>query len=1051
MKKILLLSALLVCSSWLIAFAQDRRITGKVTSSEDGGALPGVTVVIKGSSVGTNTDSDGTYSLNVPGNSATLVFSFVGSITQEVAVGTRSTLDISLVSDTKNLQEVVVTAQGIAREKKAIGYAVSNIDKKLIEDRPQTDLGRALQGKVPGVNITATSGVSGTGTNIIIRGYSSITGSNQPLFVVDGVPFNSGTNSRGGFTGGGQSASSRFLDLDPNNVENISVLKGLAATVLYGDQGRNGVILVTTKNGNQKNRPTEITLTQSVFTNKAHLPTYTDKYAGGYNQAVGFFFSNWGPLFSEVPAGSQLHPFTYLTDASLKNAFPELVNTPYNFRPYTDNVSKFFRTGIISNTSLNVSGGGEKVSYNASVGYNGEQGYLPGNSLKKLNLGLGINAQVSKKVSVISSFNYANTDQVSPPLNAGQGNNTLGGFPSILANVMYTPVSVDLWGLPFESPVDNRSVYFRSGNDIPNPRWMLKYYSNTGKVNRLFSSTSVRADLAKDLTLLYRVGLDTYTEAQEYKYNKGGVDFVNGWYSTADVTNTIWNHDIILSYNKPVNDKLAFSGKLGANMRNDRFASVVTTSENQLAFGLMRHSNFINTAANNSTSEQTRMGIYGELTADINNYLFLNVAGRHDWTSTVEIPNRTIFYPSASVSFIPTTAFPGLESPFMNTLKIRAGLGTSAGFPNPYSTRNVLNQVARAFVDNAGNVSTTHSVSDFLGNPNLKPELITEYEFGAEAKFFQNKVGVDLTFYRRDTRDLITSTPLDPSTGYTATTINIGKLRNDGIELAITGTPISRSSFSWDVNFNFTRNIPTVLELGGGLQEVVVAGFTNLGNFAIPGKPFNIIKGTAVRRDEQGNPIVGSNGYLLADATIKELGDPNPAFTTGLINTFNYKGFSLSFMVDYRHGGVLYSTTAGALLGRGLTKDTDFDRAQGYIFPGVQQNGEANSIQITAPNVFFDNYYFFVDEGRIFDGSTVRLREASLSYSIPKNLISKTPFKGISLSFTANNLWYKALHFPKYLNFDTDNLGLGVGNGMGFEFLTGPSARRLGGTLKLTF
>ncbi|HEV7381892.1 MAG TPA: TonB-dependent receptor, partial [Dyadobacter sp.] len=793
-------------------------------------------------------------------------------------------------------------------------------------------------------------------------------------------------------------------------------------------------------------------IAQSIFTNQAHLPSYTDVYAGGFQQAPGYFFSNWGPRFDEVPAGSQLHPFTYLTNASLKNAFPELVGTVYDFRPYSDNVKKFFRKGLISNTSLNISGGGEKVSYNASVGYNNEQGYIPGNNLKKLNIGMGINAQLTKKISLITSFNFANTDQISPPLNAGQGNNTLGGFPSIMANVMYTPLSVDLWGMPFESPIDNRSVYFRSGNDIPNPRWMLKYYSNTGKVNRLFNSTSLRAELTKDLTLLYRVGLDTYTENQEYKYNKGGVDFVNGWYSTNDITNTIWDNSVILSYNKTLSEKFSFSGKVGGNLRNDRFRNVATTSENQLAFGLMRHSNFISTVASNNEIEETRMGVYGEITADISNYLFLNVAGRHDWTSTVERANRTIFYPSGSVSFVPTSAFPGLESSVINFLKLRAGVGTSAGFPSPYRTRNILNQVARGFVDKAGNVSSTHSVSDVLGNPNLRPELLTEYEFGVEAKLFNNKIGADFTIYRRDTRDLITNTPLDPSTGYTSTTINVGKLRNDGIELGLTATPISGERFSWDLNLNYTSNKPLVKALGGGLNEVQVTGFGGgLGNYAIPGEPFNIIKGTAIRRDENGNPIIASNGYLLQEASPRILGDPNPAFTSALINTFKYRGFSLSVMMEYRHGGAMYSTTAGSLLGRGLTKDLDIDRSQGYIFPGVTQEGAPNTTQITSSNVYFDNYYFFGDEGRMYDGSTIRLREASLSYSIPKSLLAKTPFKSASLSFSGNNLWYKALHFEKNLNFDTDNLGLGVGNGLGFEFLTGPSSRRLGGTLRVSF
>lgn len=1075
--KNLLVSVLLLCSLWVPAWAQDRTITGKVTAAEDGSPIPGASIVLKGTSRGANTDADGNYSIAVSGGAKVLVISFVGTATQEIEIGNRSKIDVKLVSDAKSLQEVVVTAQGIVREKKALGYAVTTLENKSIEDRPQADVGRILQGKIPGVNITATSGVSGTGTSINIRGFSSITGSTQPLFVVDGVPFNSSTNSRGGLTGasgtgfqgGSQSASSRFLDLDPNNIENISVLKGLAATVTYGDQGRNGVILVTTKNGSKKARPTEVTLTQSVFANSAHLPRYQNDYVGGFQQNLGYFFSNFGPTLAEALAypsqntntALTQHPYAFLTNSALRSAMAPYVASlgAYKMQVYPDNVKDFFRTGIISNTSLNLSGGSEKVGYNLSVGYNKEQGYIPDNGLTRLNIGSGIRAQLSKKFSINTSFNYANTDQFSPPLSAGQGNNTLGGFPSVLANVMFTPRQVDLMGWPYESPVDGGTVYFRSGNDIPNPRWILANYKTTGVVNRFFTTTNLTYDIAKDLVLLYKVGLDTYSENQEYKFNKGGVDFVNGFYNTYDVNNTIWDNSLIVSYNKPVSDRFTLSARLGGNMRNDKTRYQYVVSQNQLARNLFRHNNFIDNQAIDGTVEQTRIGVFGEITADINDYLFLNVAARNDWTSTVEVANRQIFYPSGSISFVPTSAFGALQgSSVLNFLKLRAGIGTSAGFPNPYSTRSVLNQNARAWLNASGATVQTHSVDNVLGNPNLKPELHTEVEFGVEGRLLNNRVNFDITAYQRTTRDLITNTPLDASTGYTATTINIGKIQNAGVEISVSGSPIKRGGFSWDVTGVFSRNVPKVLDLGGTLQEVQVSGFGgSLGNYAIVGQPFNVIKGTGYRRNDQGQYLIDGQGYLIQTTSPVILGNPNPAFTSSLINEFNYKGFSLSFMLAYRHGGAMYSTTAGALLGRGLVntdngRDGGIDRQQTLIIPGVKNSdGTPNDIQITNSDFYFNNYYFFGDEGRIYDGSTIRLQEVSLGYQIPKPFLSKLKIKGASISLFGNNLWYKALHFPTGLNFDTDNLGLGVGNGLGFEFLTGPSTKRLGGTLKITF
>ena len=1071
MRKSLFLSSLLLSLVWVSSFAQDRKVTGKVTAAEDGSTLPGVSVVVKGSAKGTNTDADGNYSIAVPNNGSTLVFSFVGTTTQEVVVGNRSVVDIKLAADTKLLNEVVVTAQGIVREKRALGYSVASVDAKNIEDRPQADVGRVLQGKIAGVNITSTSGVSGTGTNITIRGYSSITGSVQPLFVVDGVPFNSNTNTRGGFTQGGQVSSSRFLDIDPNNIENVTVLKGLAATVTYGDQGRNGVILITTKNGSRKARKTEFNITQSFATNTAHLPRYQNDYVGGFQQNLGYFFSNWGPTLTEAQnypsqntnTALTTHPYAFLSNAALRGSLADYVASvsPYKMQVFPNNVSDFFRTGQISNTSLNISGGGEKVSYNVSAGYNKEGGYIPNNDLTRLNLGLGLNAQMSKRLTATISFNYANTVQSSPPLSSGQGNNA-NDFPSILANVLYTPRQVDLTNWPNTSPLDGSSVYFRSGNDIPNPRWVLDNYKTTGAVNRIFATTTLNYELGKDLMLLFKSGLDTYDEQQEFLINKGGVGLVTGLYNTLNIKNTIVDNSLILSYTKPVSSKLSFSGRLGGNLRNDRFRLDNTNSQNQLAAGLFRHSNFIDNVASNFTEEQTRMGVFGELTADVSNFLFFNVAARNDWTSTVEKENRRILYPSASVSFVPTSAFKGLESSFLSFLKIRAGVGSSAGFPTPYNTRNFLNQNTRAFLNPLGQPISSQSIDNTLSNPNLRPELHTEYELGVEGKLFRNRIGFDITLYRRDTRDLITRAPLDATTGYTSTTINIGKIRNEGIEISLNGNILKSNDFAWDITGTFSRNRPKVLDLGGTLQEVQISGFNGLGNFAVVGEPFNIIKGTGYRRTEgtesrpTGPLLIDGQGLPISTPSPVFLGDPNPAFNTSLINEFSYKGISLSFMFSYRHGGAIYSSTAGALLGRGLTYDTGlangYDRAQTFVFPGVKNSDRTpNNIQVTASDVGFNAIYFFGDEGRIFDGSTIRLQELSLGYKLPKKLFTKLPIKGASFQLTGNNLWYKALNFPPGLNFDTDNLGLGVGNGLGFEFLTGPSSRRLGVTLKLTF
>ncbi|MBN7813214.1 SusC/RagA family TonB-linked outer membrane protein [Algoriphagus sp. H41] len=1057
--------------------AQQRVITGTVISEEDGMGLPGATVLVKGTTVGTTTDLDGNYSINVPAGSDVLIFSFVGLKTQEEAVGNRTVVNVTLTTDASQLSEVVVTAIGIEREKKALGYAVTSVDNSQLENRPEADVARVLQGKVPGVNITSTNGMSGSGTNMVIRGYSSATGSNQPLFVVDGVPFNTNTNSQNGFTTGGAATSSRFLDIDPNNIESMSVLKGLSATVLYGDQGRNGVILITTKSGASKRKAAEVTINQSLFSNKAaSLPTYGQIYGNGFQQGNGFFFSNFG---GRMDVGSTVnHPYATSSVAAIRNAFPEfwvdgiVGGTPvqYEYKAYKDPSEVFFRTGLVSNTSVQISGGSDRTGFNASFGYTDEEGYVPGNDLEKFNFGLGLNSAVTDKLSVNSSFTFAITDLQTPPVNASSGSGS--AIPSVFGHVLFTPRSVDLENLPYENPVDKSSVYYRGGNDITNPLWLVKYYSNTSDVKRFFNSTSLNYDVSDNFSITYRLGLDTYSELQEVKYNKGGAtsDLTtrNGYYRSININNTIWNQDLVLNWKKEFTDKLGMSALLGGNSRYDFYTQNGIASQGQLAFGLFRHSNF-QTSANtdaysgnalNRETEERRYGVYANVTLDYSDYLFLNLSARNDWTSTVEKENRSILYPGASVSFIPTTAF-DWGSSTLNDLKLRLGYGTSAGYPSPYSTRNVLNQTARAF-DRDGVVTTTHAVSNTLGNPNLKPELHGELEFGVEAVMFNNKLRFDVSIYEKNTKDLITQSPIDPATGYTTTAINIGKIRTRGAELQATVTPVSTTSgFEWNSTVNWSKYRTEVLELGGGLEEVVVAGYTTLGNFAIPGQPFNVIKGIGFDRDPAtGQPIILSNGVHKPTAGLVVLGDPNPAWNGSWINSFSYKGLTLTAMLEYRHKGMVYSNTVTATLARGVTKDPVADRELTFIMPGVRQDGTnadgtpkyiPNDYQISASDYFFSGYQGATNEPNIFDGSMIRLREVSLAYQLPNNLMSKTPFKRASIALSGTNLWFEALNFPPNMNFDVDVLGTGVGNGLGFDFVTGPSSKRVGGTLTLTF
>lgn len=1065
---------LLVCFSFVFAlsvWAQDRVVSGKVTSTEDGTALPGVNVVLKGTTNGTVTDADGNYRLTIPAAGGSLVFSFIGLTTQEIAIGDRSTVDISLGLDVTQLGEVVVTGQGIAKDKKALGYAVSSVGADQLAARPVNDISRVLQGKVPGVVITPTGGAAGTGSSINIRGYSSLTGSTQPLWVVDGVPFNSATNSASGFTTGGSAvATSRFLDIDPNTIESINVLKGLAATVLYGDQGRNGVILVTTKSGSGKRKQSEISFQQSLSISEiASLPTFQDSYGNGFQQLYGQFFSNWGPHFDEIDSVGM--PFQFLSDPALRDAFPEyyFARESYDARP---NPGGFFRKGLVSNTSVNMAGGSDKLSYNASVAYTKEEGYAPGNDLERLNISTGFTAAITDKFTIKTSILIANTDFASPPLNGATGGGaSFGGVPSLYGQFLYTPRNVDVLNWPFETPLEKKSIYYRGGNDIPNPQWVAKYLKETDITNRFFNATTLSYDFTDNISLAYRVGYDTYTQTQTREYNKGigpTYNVINrGVFQTQTFQNTIWNHDLIFSLSKDLTSDISMSARVGANARNDASHRDGIYSENQTVFGLMTHSNFQTSSSRSIAfdgrtfyriTEQQRYGVYGDFSFDYRDFVFLNVAGRNDWTSTLEEGFNSLFYPSVSGSFIPTEAFSGLKSNAMNMLKLRVGYGTSAGFPGVYSTRSVVSQNLRGFADASGAIYGEQTISDFLGNAKLNAELQQEIEAGFEAKFLQDRIGVDFTVYNRSTRDLITTAPIDPATGYTSTSTNIGKLSNKGIELALTGVAVKAGDFTWDLGLNYTVVRPKVEELGGGISEIVLSGFTDRGNFAIAGRPTNIIKGSTILKSPDGVRVVGSDGLYQLDPILRELGDPNAKWLASLFNTFTYKGLTFAFQWDYRHGGKIYSSTASAVIGRGTSTDVDFNHDLTFILPGVKNIGTSdapnyveNDIQITASDYGFNTQFFGYNEVAMFDATTIRLREVSLSYVFPKSLLSKTPFTNASIQVNGNNLWFNSVNVPPGVNFDTEVSSQGVDNGLGFDYLTGPSTRRYGAVLRLTF
>ena len=1063
-------------------FAQEKTVSGTV-SDENGLPLIGATVVISGTSSGTTTDFDGKYLLNVSTGDV-LNFSYLGYSDQNITVGASNTIDTSLQPD-NTLDEVVVTAQGIRKEKRALGYAVSTVSKEDIEQKADTDIAKILRGKAAGVRITGSGGVSGSGSNIIIRGFSSITGGNQPLFIVDGVPFDGSTG------GANQSASSSnfqsgnvrsgFADIDPNNIENVSILKGLSATALYGGEGRNGVILITTKTGTQAQKGTEISVTQSLFLNEINLPEYQDTYGGGFQNVYGPFFSNWGSAFS--------------SQETIDNAFRTMLTNPNNgflapgeepsslfpgrtdldsptvaYRPI-DSQDSFFRTGVISSTSISIAGGlGDKG--NISFGYSrvDDKSFLPGNKLNRNNFNIGGTYKMDNKFTVSGKLSFAKTDLKSPFTDASTGSDVsvstagTGGIASVW-NVLYIPRSVTL-DTPYQHPITGESLWYRGGNDRMNPLWVVDNTRDENNTNRLFGNFVASYDFTDWLKLSYRLGIDNTNDRTMRVINKGANDGIhpNGYLQTTSSRFTIWDHSFIANIDKQLSEDFNLQATFGATTQRREFYRDGSESRNQIIFGLQNHLNFANSstiiegtlfAANNvayqAFSEENNAALYTSATVGYKSFLYINASLRNEWISTLEIENSSQISPGISVSFLPTSAFEGLRTTKgLNYLKLRAGYGTSPGFPGPYNTRGVTSLTPNIFENAAGDGTTTTSVPNFLPNPDLKPELSKEFEVGVDARFLDNRVGFEFTYYNRDTEDQIILRPLPPESGYTSQFTNIGNVINKGIEMSIDITPVRTDDINWKISGSFSKNKSEVKGLEEGEQILYGGIFATPANAAINGEQLGVIIGTRVLRDDAGNRLVDENGYWIQDPSNGIIGDPNPDWFSTISNSFSYKNWTFNMQWEYQQGGDILATTVGALVGRGVVGG--FDRSQGVILPGVRQStGLANDIQLSATEAYFNNIGFGVNELLVYDASHIRLREASLSYNLPKAFLNKTPFGNVSITFSGQNLFVRAFNTPKEVNYDPELNSLGVGNSQGFDYLTSWNSTRYGMSVKVTF
>ncbi|MEK6476672.1 SusC/RagA family TonB-linked outer membrane protein [Catalinimonas sp. 4WD22] len=1095
--KLMILLALGVFSaSSLMAQAT---VSGKVTSSEDESPLPGVNIIVKGTTIGTVTDIDGNYRINVPDGENTLAFSFIGYISQDVPVNGRSVINVLLNSDAQQLSEVVVTAVNIEREKRALGYAVTDLDGEKIAQKAEPDPVRALQGKVPGVNIVGAGGAVAAGTNITIRGNSSLLGNNQPLFVVDGVPFDNSTFQTGSFSQGGTTSSNRSFDLDPNNIESMTVLKGAAASALYGSRAANGVIVITTKAGRKgTSKGLEVTYNGSYSVEQvSNLPDYQFRYMQGNNfKYVDGNFGTWGAPFDtshpawQNPLNANLilgtddqgrtlvsHPYDRYPER-----FPDLVDATVPIEGY-NTPETFFRNGYVFENAVTVSAGNEKANFTAGASRTSNEGIVPNNSVTRTSVNVGGNATLENGIFINGSINYVNTDLTSPPI-TGLGT----GGTSVTERLLYTPPNVNVAGYPIQDAEGN-SAFYRPDND--NPYWLAKYAPHTSNVDRYYGKVAIGYDLTDWLTVQYQAGFNAYTDRRLNVIPAGSSQWPVGLMTSDNIARSEIDGNLLLTANTNLTEDIGLKVIAGHNANQRTIERQSFQGTGIIVRGIHDMDNLQTVIPNRGDFERVRyQAVFADVGLSYKNWGFLNLVGRNDWHSGLPEDERSFFYSGVSGSLVLTDALE-MESSFLDFAKIRAGLATSGNDLDPYLTRTVFvtnsaqgNNIAR--LEYPFNNINVQSLSNQIGNGDLKPEFTTEFEVGAELRLLDNRIGIDFTYYDRWTRDQIVPIDVAPSTGYWTSIANIGQVGNTGIEVGLDLTPIRTSSgFSWNIFSAFTKNRNTVDEIGNGLTEIFVGGYGDAVRIVHrEGEPYGQILGSVAARHTDGQLLVDpSTGKLIEKTEFEIIGDPNPDFILGVTNTFSWKGLSLNVLVDWRKGGDMYSDSYAQIFGRGLTTETIPDGPRGrevtLVIPGVlgdpstqqavlDEDGQAiqNGTQLTVNDWFFINSFGSAgpEEFAVFDASTIRLREVTLAYELPNGLLERTPFGSASISLTGRNLWYEAYNFPKSLNLDPETSSLGAGNvqnlgassdgsgnAQGIDFGVIPTTRRFGVNLRLTF
>ena len=1040
LRRVCLTGALVLSAA--VASAQSTVVKGTVKDAT-GEPVIGATIKVHGDSKSAAvTDIDGNYTITVPSPKAKLEVSYLGAKTQVVSVEGKNLIDVTLQDESQAIDEVVVTALGIKRQARSLGYSTTKVGGDEFQLARDPNVGNALSGKIAGVSVAGNGTGSMGSSRVVIRGNASISGNNQPLYVVDGVPMDN-TNQGSAGQWGGADLGDGLSNINADDIESIQVLKGAAASALYGFRGGNGAILITTKSG-QKGKPVSIEVNENLTFNTIY--DYRD-----FQKEYGLGIQGNKPLTAtDAQKGESQSWGGYLDGSDAVNFKGDTYKYAYN-----DIWKQFYRTGVTTNTSVAISGSGKEVTYRFGASYNKEKSILPNSGNRQLGLNMNTTYQILKNLSATVTANYT-FDNSNGRSNLSDGNGNTN------ASLLYRGNSFNMdwmkgtsagWGTNEDGSemIGGTNVYFN------NPYWLQYRKTNTMRRNRLIGAITLKYDITDWLYVQGAVQHDGYSLEYKQVQPKGAAADPNGYLNEYEKNFAENNYNFLLGFNKEFGD-VSVGATFGGNKMYNEYRTYYTADGARpfTVDGLWSVNNIASTGQSpkKETVRYQVNSFYGTVDLGWRNQVFLNLTGRNDWFSTLSPQNNSYFYPSATLSWVFTDSFRKSLPDWFDFGKVRAGYAFASNGTSAY--QNLLLYKLRNYSVN-GNQTATQNNSDTYPNESLKPIKITEFEVGLNLAFFQNRLSFDMAYYQKKTSDDILSVSTSSASGYSAMKANMGEIQNSGFEFMVDAYPVRNKDFSWNTTLNFAYNNSEVKKLADGTDRITVDGGQSRNGdvtiYQIVGQPFAQIVGYKYKRNDQGQLLL-KNGLPQHSDEKEVLGNAVYKWTGGWRNTFTYKGFNLGFLLDFKFGAKIFSGTNHQLYQNGLHKNTlqgrTKDNPAGTIcMDGIDEaTGQKNTTSVTSYDYFRAIASENIGEEFVYSADFIKLREISFGYTFPSSMLTKTRFiKGLSLSLVGRNLWTIMKHTP---NIDPESC-INNTNAQGLELNGYPASRNIGFNLNVKF